>query len=178
MDLKDCLKKMENAGRLTHVKTPVDAVHELSGVCAKLDGGKALVFDRVKGYDYPVTTGMWWNRQNVAAIFDRPVDQLPGLFAEAVASLRQNPVAPVIVEGAPAQAVWMPKPDLSKIPVPTHALLDGGPYFSNCIIIAKDPDTGVRNASIHRLMVTGQDRMGLLLDMGRHLRDYYERAEA
>ena len=27
-------------------------------------------------------------------------------------------------------------------------------------------------------MVTGQDRMGLLLDMGRHLRDYYERAEA
>lgn len=37
MDLKDCLKKMENAGRLTHVKTPVDAVHELSGVCAKLD---------------------------------------------------------------------------------------------------------------------------------------------
>lgn len=178
MDLKDCLKKMENAGRLTHVKTPVDAVHELSGVCAKLDGGKALVFDRVKGYDYPVTTGMWWNRQNVAAIFDRPVDQLSGLFAEAVASLRQNPVAPVIVEGAPAQAVWMPKPDLSKIPVPTHALLDGGPYFSNCIIIAKDPDTGVRNASIHRLMVTGQDRMGLLLDMGRHLRDYYERAEA
>ena len=161
MDLKDCLKKMENAGRLTHVKTPVDAVHELSGVCAKLDGGKALVFDRVKGYDYPVTTGMWWNRQNVAAIFDRPVDQLSGLFAEAVASLRQNPVAPVIVEGAPAQAVWMPKPDLSKIPVPTHALLDGGPYFSNCIIIAKDPDTGVRNASIHRLMVTGQDRMGL-----------------
>lgn len=178
MDLKDCLRKMEQAGRLAHVTTPVDAVHELAGVAAKLDGGKALVFDHVKGYDDPVSTGMWWNRENVAPIFDTPVDQLSGLFAQAVASLRQNPVAPVVVEDAPAQAVTMPEVDLGKIPVPTHALLDGGPYFSNCVIIAKDPDTGVRNTSIHRLMVTGKDRLGLLMDMGRHLRDYYERAEA
>ena len=42
MDLKDCLKKMQDAGRLAHVTTPVDAVHELGGVCAKLDGGKAF----------------------------------------------------------------------------------------------------------------------------------------
>ncbi len=178
MDLKDCLKKMEQAGRLSHVATPVDAVHELSGVAAKLDGGKALIFDHVKGYDYPVSTGMWWNRENVAPVFDTPADQLSGLFAQAVASLRQNPVAPETVENAPAQAVIMPEADLGKIPVPTHALLDGGPYFSNCVIIAKDPDTGVRNTSIHRLMVTGKNRLGLLMDMGRHLRDYYERAEA
>jgi len=178
MDLKDCLKKMEAAGRLRHVRTEVDAVHELSGVCARLDGGPALVFDKVRGYDYPVTTGMWWNRENVSAIFDTPVDKLSALFAKAVSSLRENPVPPVTVENAPAQAVFMDEPDLSRIPVPTHALLDGGPYFSNCVIIAKDPDTGVRNTSVHRLMVTGKNRMGILMDMGRHLRDYYERAEA
>ena len=178
MNLKDCLNKMEAAGRLLHVRTEVDAVHELSGVCARLDGGPALVFDKVKGYDYPVTTGMWWNRENVSAIFDTPVDKLSALFAKAVASLRENPVAPVPVDDAPAQAVFMDEPDLSRIPVPTHALLDGGPYFSNCVIIAKDPDTGVRNTSVHRLMVSGKNRMGILMDMGRHLRDYYERAEA
>ena len=178
MDLKDCLKKMDAAGRLAHVHTEVDAVHELSGVAAKLDGGKAVVFEHVKGYDYPVSTGMWWNRENVAAIFDRSVDALPALFAAAVGSLHQNPVAPVVVDDAPAQQVTMPEVDLGRIPVPTHALKDGGPYFSNCIIVAKDPDTGVRNTSIHRLMVTGKDRLGLLMDMGRHLRNYYERAEA
>ena len=70
MDLKDCLKKMDAAGRLTYVHTEVDAVHELSGVAAKLDGGKAVMFEHVKGYDYPVSTGMWWNRENVAAIFE------------------------------------------------------------------------------------------------------------
>ena len=87
MDLKDCLKKMDAAGRLAHVHTEVDAVHELSGVAAKLDGGKAVVFEHVKGYDYPVSTGMWWNRENVAAIFDRSVDALPALFAAAVGPL-------------------------------------------------------------------------------------------
>ena len=178
MDLKDCLKKMDAAGRLAHVHTEVDAVHELSGVAAKLDGGKAVVFEHVKGYDYPVSTGMWWNRENVAAIFDRSADALPALFAAAVGSLHQNPVAPVVVDDAPAQQVTMPEVDLGRIPVPTHALKDGGPYFSNCIIVAKDPDTGVRNTSIHRLMVTGKDRLGLLMDMGRHLRNYYESAEA
>ena len=108
MDLKDCLKKMDAAGRLAHVHTEVDAVHELSGVAAKLDGGKAVVFEHVKGYDYPVSTGMWWNRENVAAIFDRSVDALPALFAAAVGSLHQNPVAPVVVDDAPAQQVTMP----------------------------------------------------------------------
>ena len=109
MDLKDCLKKMDAAGRLAHVHTEVDAVHELSGVAAKLDGGKAVVFEHVKGYDYPVSTGMWWNRENVAAIFDRSVDALPALFAAAVGSLHQNPVAPVVVDDAPAQQVTMPR---------------------------------------------------------------------
>ena len=51
MDLKDCLKKMDAAGRLAYVHTEVDAVHELSGVAAKLDGGKEVMFERVKGYD-------------------------------------------------------------------------------------------------------------------------------
>lgn len=169
---------MEDAGRLTHVRTPVDAVHELSGVCAKLDGGKALTFDSVKGYNYPVSTGMWWNRENVVPIFGVSVDKLSELFADAVGSLRSNPTAPIVDDGGASQEVVMDEPDLTRIPVPTHALLDGGPYFSNCVIIAKDPDTGVRNTSIHRLMVTGKNRLGLLMDTGRHLRDYYERAEA
>lgn len=178
MDLKDCIEKMELAGRLVHVKTPVDAVHELGGVSAAMEGGPALYFDKVKGYEYPVTTGMWWNRENVSAIFDTPVSELSALFSRAIASLRENPVAPIVVNEAPAQYRFMEEPDLSRIPVPTHALQDGGPYFSNCVIIAKDPDTGVRNSSIHRLMVSGKDRMGILMDMGRHLRDYYERCEA
>lgn len=131
MDLKDCINKLDAAGRLSHVRSEIDPRYELSP-----------------------------------------------LFAGAVASLRASPVAPVVVDDAPAQALLMRTPDISTLPVPTHAVLDGGPYFSDCVIIAKDPDTGVRNTSVHRLMVAGKDRLGILMDTGRHLRDYYERAEA
>lgn len=178
MDLKDCIRKLDAAGHLSHVRTETDPVHELSGLCSKLEGGKAVLFENVKGYDIPVFSGMWWNRENVAAIFDTPIDRLSALFSKAVASLKDAAVAPIIVENAPAQAMVMPRPDLSRLPVPTHAVQDGGPYFSDCVIIARDPDTGVRNASVHRLMVTGKNRLGMLMDTGRHLRDYYERAEA
>lgn len=178
MDLKDCLNKLDEAGKLAHIKSEVDVYHEMAGISAKLEGKQVLLFEKLKGYDYPVTTGMWWNRENLATIFDSTAEELPFLFAKAVQSLNNNPVEPVIVEDAPAQQVTMDEVDLSKIPVPTLALKDGGPYFSNCVIIAKDPDTGVRNTSVHRLMVTGKNRLGLLMDVGRHLRDYYERAEA
>lgn len=178
MDFKDCLEKLEEAGRLAHVRTEVDPAYELAGVAARLEGGKVLQFDRVKGSDWPIVTGMWWNRDNLATLFDTTAEEMPFLFAAAVSALHADPVAPVVVENAPAQQVTAERPDLGQIPVPTLALKDGGPYFSNCILIAKDPDTGVRNTSIHRLMVTGPDRLGLLMDAGRHLRDYYERAEA
>ncbi len=178
MDLKDCLRLLEENGRLCHVRTEVDPVHEIGGISSRLEGGRVVQFDRVKGSAYPLVTGLWWNRDNLACIFGCSTEELSFLFADAVASLRSNPVAPVVVENAPAQSYVMPEPDLTKIPVPTHALKDGGPYFSNCVVIAKDPETGVRNTSVHRLMVTGKNRLGLLMDVGRHLRDYYERAEA
>jgi len=61
------------------------------------------------------------------------------------------------------------KVDLRRIPAPVHALEDGGPYFDAGVVIARDPDTGVRNASIQRFMVTGKDRMHINIDAGRHL---------
>ena len=178
MNLKDCLRKLESEGRLCHVKTEVDPVHELSGIAARLEGGKVVQFDRVKGSAYPVVTGLWWNRDNLACVFGCETERLSFLFSDAVSALHSNPVAPVVVDNAPAQSIVMDTPDLTRIPVPTHALRDGGPYFSNCVVIARDPETGVRNTSVHRLMVTGKDRLGLLMDVGRHLRNYYERAEA
>jgi 2,5-furandicarboxylate decarboxylase 1 len=178
MDFRQSLRKLADAGRLAVVKSEVDPVHELAGIAREFEGGKAVLFDKVRGFAFPLAIGLWWNRDNLAELFGVTKDELPFLFARAMGSLTQNPVAPVVVDDAPAQEVVMEAPNLFRIPVPTLALGDGGPYFDNCVVIARDPDTGVRNTSIHRLMITGKDKLGLLMDMGRHLRDYYERAEA
>ena len=137
MNLKDCLKKLEENDRLCHVKTEVDPYHELGGVAAKLEGGKVVQFDKVKGSEYPVVTGLWWNRDNLGCVFDCDKEKLSFLFADAVGSLRSNPIPPVVVEEAPVHFETMAEPDLSKIPVPTHALLMAAPTSLMALLLLK-----------------------------------------
>lgn len=178
MDFQSFIQKLEKGRRVVHIKSEVDLVHEMAGIAKEFEGGKVLVFDKLKGQKYPLQVGLWWNRDNLAYSFDVEAPELPFLFQRAVKELHNNPVQPEIVDTPISQEVIWEEVDLSKLPVPTLALGDGGPFFDNAVVIAKDPDTGVRNTSIHRLQITGKDRLGILLDQGRHLRDYYERAEA
>jgi 2,5-furandicarboxylate decarboxylase 1 len=122
--------------------------------------------------------GLFWDRENIAELYDCSVRELPFFIANAVEAWRSDPEEPVVIDRAPVQEIVQKKPDLNLLPIPTLALEDGGPYLSCSVVIAKDPDTGVRNTSVHRCMVVGPNRITMLMDMGRHLRDYYERAEA
>ncbi|MEE1117154.1 UbiD family decarboxylase, partial [Methanosphaera sp.] len=53
---------------------------------------------------------------------------------------------------------------------------DKGKYITAGIVIAKDPDTGLTNASIHRMLVHSDDELGIRI-VPRHLYTYYKRAE-
>ncbi len=177
-DLNSAIDFLLKTGDLARVETEVSLVHELAGIAQKLEGGKVALFERVKGYPYKVLTGLYWNRQVLARMFGCDFRELPFLIADAVAEWQQNPVDPIVVESAPCQEVVVDKPNLADLPIPVHALEDGGPYIDSAVVVAKDPDTGVRNASIMRFMVAGPDLLTGQMDEGRHLRDYYERAEA
>jgi UbiD family decarboxylase len=59
-----------------------------------------------------------------------------------------------------------------------HFAQDAGRYITNAVVIAKDPDTGVRNASFHRMQVKGPRRLGTSLHSRRHLWNYVERNDA
>ncbi len=56
--------------------------------------------------------------------------------------------------------------------MPLHALKDGGRYFDSSVVIARNPETGLLNISIHRMMVVDKDRLTFLIDPGRHLGAY------
>ena len=43
-------------------------------------------------------------------------------------------------------------------------------------MVARDPNTGARNVSMHRLQVLGPDRLGILI-LPRHLSHFYRAAE-
>lgn len=169
-DLGAIIDWLDRRGRLVRVRSEVDPVHQLAGIAAKFEGGqRAVLFEKIKGSAYPVFTGLYWSRELLGELFDRPVLSLPQYVSECIRDWQQNPVPPVVVRSGPVREVTEDKVDLSVLPVPTHAELDGGPYFDAGVVIAKDPETGIRNASIQRFQVVGKDRLAINIDAGRHL---------
>jgi 2,5-furandicarboxylate decarboxylase 1 len=100
------------------------------------------------------------------------------VLTDEIRAWQKDPVEPVILDSGPANEVIETDIDLYELPVPHHATGDGGRYLTSSVVIAKDPDTGVRNLSVHRMMVTGKNRFTLLLEELGHVMDYYKRAEA
>ncbi len=178
IDLQSYIAFLEQHNHLIRVKSEVDPSFELAGIAKKFEGGKAVLFENVKGSDFPALIGLYWNRDFMARFFQTSSARLPFALADDIRAWRRNPIEPVIIEQGPANEVIETDPDLDTLPIPHHAEGDGGRYLTSSVVIAKDPDTGVRNLSIHRMMVTGKNRFTLLLEELGHLMDYFKRAEA
>ncbi len=169
-DLGKIIDWLDENGRLARVRSEVDAAHQLAGIAAKFERGpRAVLFEKVKGSAYPVFTGLYWSRELLGDLFGRPVLSLPQYVAECIRDWQQKPVPPVVVRTGPVREVTEERVDLAALPVPTHAELDGGPYFDAGVVITKDPETGIRNTSIQRFQVVGKDTLAINIDAGRHL---------
>ncbi|MBS0306841.1 MAG: UbiD family decarboxylase [Proteobacteria bacterium] len=169
-DLGDIIDWLERHGRLVRVRSEVDPLHQLAGIAARFEGGpRAVLFERVKGSRWPVFTGLYWSRELLAALLQRPASSLPQHVSDCIRTWQQQPLAPVVVGKGRVAEVTEREVDLSLLPVPTHAELDGGPYFDAGVVITKDPQTGIRNSSIQRFQVLGKDRLAVNIDAGRHL---------
>lgn len=169
------LDRMAERGRLATYSAPVDPHLEVAGLMKKLDGGPALLFSKVYGTDMPVIGNLLSCQANVEAAFG--ID-FRGV-REFVSRAMDDPKPPVLVERAPVQQhVHTKDIDLGRmLPALTHTAADGGRYITAGIVVARDPETGIYNASYHRLMLAGPNRAGIQLDFGRHLRLAFERAQ-
>ena len=178
-DLAAIITELENNNRLVRVSSEVDPVHELAGIAARFEGqGSAVLFERVRGCSAPVLTGLYWSRQLLAELMKQPELGLAGFVAEKIAQWQRDPVDPVVVSVGPVKEVTVvgPELDLGTLPIPVHAMGDGGPYIDAGVVIARDPETGVRNASIQRFMVAGPRTLHVNIDVGRHLELYLQKA--
>ena len=168
------LRRMQSAGRIETFAREADTEFQIAGMMKKLDGGPSLLFPRGKGYAMPVLGNMLSCRENCEAAFG--VDYLG--IRQFVARALGNPVPPVLVTKAPVHENVHRQFDLGKmLPVLRHTDGDSGRFITAGIVIVKDPETGVYNASYHRLQLIGPQRTAIKLDFGRHLRAAYERAQ-
>jgi len=176
IELTSCMEYLEKCGRLVRVRSTVSSRHELAGIARYYEGKKCVLFERVRGNRYPVFIGMLWNRETVGKLFEMPWEKVSFKISGAIGSWHKNKKklrSPVLAKG-PANEVVEENVNLYKLPIPVHALKDGGRYLDNSVVVAKNPETGIANTSIHRMMVSRKDRLTFLIDPGRHLGAYLD----
>ena len=169
-DLRGFLSHLESQRQLLRVKDEVDVKYEIAAGMRKTSDieGPALLFENVKGYPgWRVLGGLFATRKLVALGLGVLQEQM----LERYLTLEDQRIRPELVASGPVKEVkWTGSQiDLSKIPIVTHAGKDCGPYVTIGVQIGKDGDSGVRNLSIHRMLVLGKDRLSLWAPADHHL---------
>jgi 2,5-furandicarboxylate decarboxylase 1 len=172
--MRQWLEVLAQEKLLKIVDRNVSLRYELAAVGKKCDGRWAVRFNHPEDFSIPVVAGFAGSRTLLAKAMGVPVARASEHFAWAQA----NPAPCNLVDNrtAPVKEVICSRVNLGSLPIPTHHEKDGGPYITAGVLVSKDPTTGTRNVSIHRLQVLGPNRLGILI-LPRHLSHFYRAAE-
>jgi 2,5-furandicarboxylate decarboxylase 1 len=167
--MRSFLAELDKTRDLIHVKMEVSAKYEVAAVSSKLDG-KPLLFEKVReSPGYRVTAGVCGTRGMLARALGVDGNQLLPRILESI----ERPKPFRVVDAGLCQEVVEDDVDLNKIPILTHCEKDGGPYVTAGIAVAHDKELGF-NASYHRLMLIGKDRVAARI-LPRHLDEFIKR---
>lgn len=187
--LRDLLAHLEAHGKLRHVRGEVDKDWEISCVTRNLmaeppEKRYALQFDRIKGYQTPVVTGALGASREIYAmalgvpVKDGRIDK--SSIHETWVRALANPRPCVVAQNAPCKenVAKGKKVNLLDFPIPTWTPgKDIGPYLSAGCVIQKDPETGIQNCGVYRGMIQSENRIGILIQPGKHSWLIYQKYE-
>ncbi len=165
-DLRSWLGLLADQGELGVVRREVDPEYELAGFLSRLDGERAVLFERVAGSSFRAVGNTFLGRRHIATALGCGVSQTAEAFDMAVREPR--PCSPVEASAAHVLANRLQGEDLlGALPIPVHHGLDGGRYLSAGVVVARDPRSGATNLSINRLQVSGPREFRALILPGR-----------
>lgn len=193
-DLRSFVEYLEKSGELVRVPVEVDPRLEISEISQRVvrRGGPALLFERVRGSDFPLVTNLFGSSRRVELALGRHPRELgqellslaerlnpPSLkaFWSARSSLARLRFArPSRVTRAPSQEV-VEASDLTRMPNLTTWPGDGGPFVTWGPTLTEDPATGRRNFGLYRLHVYGPAETGMHWQSMKGGRGHYFEAE-
>ncbi|MCK2016218.1 UbiD family decarboxylase [Peribacillus frigoritolerans] len=170
------LTHLQTTGRLATVDKNVSLEYEVAAIAKKLDGKKATYFTSVEDYEIPVVSGICSTREDFAEALETDQYNVITKFTEAVSA----PEACLLVnekEAPVKENIILDNIDLMKMfPIPVHHEKDSGNYITAGLFIVRDPVTRKQNVSIHRLQISGKNKIGALI-LPRHTFHLYKQAE-
>ncbi len=179
-DLRSYLDLVESKDELVRISAPVDPLHEVTALVAKLARERrrrpVLLLENVKGSALPVVTNLHASRRRMALAMNAEPREVQRAFLKAM----ERPMAPVVVDTGPVKEVVRTGADVDLLALPqiVHHGADAGPYITAAISFAKDPEDGTWNCAYNRLMIMGKDRTSIHITASKHLWEFYQKAEA
>ncbi|MFW9928121.1 MAG: UbiD family decarboxylase [Candidatus Thorarchaeota archaeon] len=129
-----------------------------------------IILEHIEGYEIRVFAGSVSNRELLAKSINIEANKLSDFVGEAL----DRPTPLKEVKDAPFLHNHVSNPNIDKyIPIPIF--YGKKRYLTASIVLALDPDTGRRNASIHRMMYLGENRFAIRPIPQRHLHNFYTR---
>lgn len=175
-DIRGYFDFLEGRGYLDRVKEEVK-LSAIPGLLAEQERrGKAIVFENIAENKYRLYNNVFGRRDFLASVFGCPIEQVVDIFSDRI----EKRIPPVMVKDSPVQEVVLTGNDIDiqDFPFLIHSAKDGGRYITGGVIIAKDPETGVRNLSFNRMQIKGANKTGLRMSPTQDLEAYYRKAVA
>ena len=159
MDMRTWIEDLEAAGELIRIDKPVDPLTPM-GALLYQSREKALFFEKLP-HGWRSLGQAPANVRQAAVAFGVTEDEL----IPHVAAKLGTRIAPVMVDTGPVKDKKFRRGefDLTQLPVHVAGQRDGGPVIGSGLVVTRDPDTGKRNLSFHRLQIKGPNKSGILL---------------
>jgi 2,5-furandicarboxylate decarboxylase 1 len=179
-NLRAFLQVLRDAGQLVHIRRPVTLEYELADVAAALERrmGPAPLFEKVGGTRWPIFASAVANQARAALALGCEKSQVVEVMRRALNPI--NGVPPIRVDDAPwkSHVLIGDEVDVRTLPIPTHAVGDGGPFITGGVIVSRDPLSGRGNLSYNRMQVKGPQMFGFNVNEWRHVRQFLNAQEA
>ena len=158
-DMRTWIDELKAAGELIRIDKPVDPLTQMGSLLYQ-SREKALLFEQLP-HGWRSLGQAPANVRHAAIAFG--VDQKA--LIPTVAERMGTNIPPIMVDDGPVKEMKFQKGefDLTKLPVHIAGQRDGGPVIGSGLVVTKDPDTGQRNVSFHRLQIKGPNKSGILL---------------
>lgn len=174
-DLRDFLRHLKDNDRLMEIDGTLSR-EEISHLIFKhKKAPEAFYVKKVEGFEHAFCFNLLSNRNSFYEVLQSGADAFLASYLRCLEHLIEPEVTPYgpihenVLTGSEAR--------LSRLPILKYNSGDAGPYITSGIVLAKDPETGIRNASIHRMQVQGERQLGIRLEPGCHLERIRRKAE-
>jgi len=169
--MKNFLKLIKDEYGIIKIEEEVSSEYEAARILRE-HPKKTVILENIAGYDIPIISGICNTREKIAKSLNCTV----GEISQKVIQASENPQKVTTCSDISNYKYNSEEANLNKIPILTHYKRDGGAYITAGVIFAKDLETGIQNASIHRMLVLGKDKLTVRI-VPRHLYTYFQKCE-